>query len=197
MATDYRRYYALMQQAGEQPEEFAKANLWADRPKLDDEDFKHMAALQLSIRNHDREGADRELAGFRTRDQVVKDTLNGLEIDPAPKDGTPLAAAVSELHRMLDRRVAAAETPGADGKVRKVTGQELQEALDSLLSQDFKTKGSFWSLYMRPGSGRVGSMTVSDVPTSDRKLIEAELKRRGRPVTDSTVLDFYLEMGVK
>jgi len=192
--TDLPTYYALMQQAAEDPETFVKQNLLNYRAKLDEGEFKQFAQMQASLRSGDRKRADQDLGAFRTHDQILKDTLNQYGIDATPKDGTPEAAAVAQLRRMLDLRM---QTFGAiTGK--KPTNDDIQQTLDDLLSTSVTVPGSWWNIF--PGGKpffdqqkRLMDLTIADVPAADRTLIENALRRRGRPVTDTTVLDLYLE----
>lgn len=201
--TDWPTYYTRMQEAGTDPNAFATRNLIADRAKLGDAEFKQLTDLQLAIRKSDRNKSDQELAGFRTKDQIVTDTLTQYGIDAKAKPDTAQGKANAELRRMLDLRVEAAQQPGPDGKRKKVTDVEIQGALDDILGQQKTTPGSWWGLV--PGNGvplfsttkRLIDTTVGDIPASERPLIEAALRAKGRPVTDATVLDLYIENSIR
>ena len=192
--TDLPTYYAMIQQAGEDPETFVKQNLLNYRHKLDEPEFKQLASLQLSLRNGDRNRAEKDLAGFRTHSQILEDTLSLYGIDPKAKPGTPEDKAIAQLRRMLDRRVEAfQETTG-----KKIGNDDVQQIMDGLLSTSVTVPGSWWNIF--PGGKsfsdtpqRLLDLTIQDVPASERSLIEQALRRAGRPVSDATVLDLFIE----
>jgi hypothetical protein len=212
--TDAVTYYSLMNQAGNDPTEFSKANLLGARNRLDDADFKQLVDIQLAIRKGDREKADHDLAGFRTRSQILDDSLAayGFDMKDAEKNPTSdKAKAIGELRRLVDDEVARAQAPtrNADGTItpgKKVDDKGVQLIIDKLLSKQTGSAGSWWNLI--PGAGWVNGRswlsgigdttkpliqtTTSDISKADRASIEAALKAAGRPVSDATVLDLYI-----
>lgn len=197
--TDYQTFYALMDQAGKDPETFAKQPLLAYKAKLDDGNFERVANLQLSIRQGDRTAAQKELSGFQSRQEVVNNTLTqyGIETQPS-KQSDAEKQAVAQLHRMIDQRVEAAQTTG-----KKVSNEELQGVVDALLSQKETVPGSVWAI-LRPftydfndKTKRLIETAPGDIPADQRALIEESLRRNGRPVSDATVLNIYLEHKVR
>lgn len=203
ITTDASTFYSRMQEAGTDPDAFVTRNLLADRAKLDEDDWKKLVTLQLSLRKGDRPKADEQLAGFRTHSQIVDDTLSDYGIDPHAKPGTPEDLAISQLRRMLDRRVEAVQAPGPDGKAKKVSNTEVQQALDDILSTKETTPGSWWGLVpftktkFSDESHRVLDTTIEQVPAADRTKIESALRRAGRPVSDATIRDAYIELQVR
>lgn len=193
--TDLPTFYGLLQKAGEDPEAFAKENLLKYKGTLDEGDFKHLAGLQLSIRNGDRNKTEKDLGSFRTHKELVDDTLTLYGIDPKAKYDTPQGKANAQLLRMLDVRMQAfGEMTG-----KKPTNDDIQRTLDSLLSKSEKTPGSWWGLvpFSKAKFGetdkRLIDLTIADVPDTERAQITAALTKRGRPVSDATILDLYLE----
>lgn len=194
--TDWPSYYSLMSKAGTDPTSFATENLLGYRAKLGNAEFKQVTDLQLAIRNKDATAADKQLAGFRTHEQIVNDSLAeyGVDMSTTSKRQTN-ASAVAELRRMVDVQVQAQEN--LTGK--KSTNQDIQSIVDKILSQHTGQKGSWWGLL--PGSGvplfstekRLIDTKVTDIPATDRTQIEAALKKAGRPVSDQTVLDLYIQ----
>jgi hypothetical protein len=191
--TDPVKYYALMQEASDTPEDFVKTNLLPYRNSLDNATFKQLTDLQYSIRKGDRENADKVLGGFRTNVQIVDDSLTSYGMDPNSKDPAT-KSAIAELRRMLDTRVQAQES--LTGK--KPTNDDIQTNLDAILSQTRTTPGSWWGLVPFNGvsfsstSKRLIELTPADVPAADRTQIEDSLRRHGLPVSDATVLDVYI-----
>jgi hypothetical protein len=192
--TDLPTYYDLLQQAADDPQAFATVNLLQYRGKLDSPEFKQLANVQMSLRQGDRKKADEDLQGFRTTNQIIEDSLSNYGIDPASKPTTPQGKAIAQLRRMLDRRVE--EAAALTG--RKPSSTDVQTMVDDLLSQPVTIPGSWWNFW--PGgksisdtTGRLLDLTPADIPADDRRQIEDALRRAGRPVSDATVLDLYLE----
>lgn len=193
ITTDDPTFYALMTQAGEDPTTFLKQNLLNYRAKLSDSDFQQLAGLQLSLRNGDRKAAEKDLAGFRTKKEIVDDTLTQYGINPNAKPTSKEGVATANLRRLLDQRVDALQ---ADGK--KVTNEEIQGALDTILGTQVKEKGSFFNLFV-PGkpfldrTRRAVDTTIDDIPADKRQRIEERLRSRGEQITDQKVLDWYID----
>lgn len=191
--TDYATYYRLMDQAGTNPEAFAKLNLMEVRGKLDDVEFKQIVGLQLSVRSGDTKKAEKDLNTYRTTSQIVNATIG---LDPGTKPSSPEAQAVTRIQTILDRQVLAAEQ--LTGK--KVPASDIQGWLDQLLLTQIETTkgtGSNWSLF--PGGTSRDSVTkslvdirIADIPKAERTQVEEALRKRGRPVTDATILDLYI-----
>jgi hypothetical protein len=196
--TDLPTYYGLVQQAGKDPTAFAQLDLRTVIGKLGKTEFKQLADLQLSLRNGERASADKVLEGFQTKQEIVDSTLTSYGIDPKAKADTAQGKAIAQLMRMLDRRVDAAQTGEPGHPPRRVTNEEIQRTLDGLLSTSTTVPGSWWNIW--PGgqsftdrTARVIETTIADVPASERTQIEQSLRRAGRPVSDATVLDLYIE----
>jgi hypothetical protein len=193
--TDLASYYGLIQKAGTDPEAFATENLLAYRGKLGEAEFKQLAGLQLSIRSGDRSKTDHQLASFRTSDQVLSDSLAEYGIDAKAKPGTPDDKAIAQLRRMLDRRV---EDFSAANNGKKPTATDVQMMMDGILTQQTTVPGSWWNIW--PGgksftdtTQRTIRLTIGDVPTTERAIIERRLRANGLAVSEQTVLDAYIE----
>jgi len=202
--TDQQTYYALMQQAMDDPATFAKLNMLKARPRLSDQDFQELTRLQLSFTNEARSAeargqTERLLDGFRTRKEIVDNTLVQYGMDPNAKPDTPQAKANAELRRMVDRRVDAAQAPDTSGKKREVSNSEIQAVVDDILSQNESIPGSWRALYNPFGydladkTKRLVDYTINDIPAADRQQIEAALRRTQMPISDQTILDTYIE----
>ncbi len=191
--TDLPTFYALMTQAGEDPQTFLRQNLLNYRHKLDDTEFKQLSGLQLSIRNRDRAAAERDLAGFRTKSEIIDDTLSQYGINPRAKATTAEGKAIANLRRLLDQRIDVLQSEG-----KKVTNVEIQAGLDQILGTQVTVPGSFWNIFpggkpFRDERRRAIDLTIDDVPTDRRDKIEQRLRTRGLPVTDATILDWYID----
>jgi hypothetical protein len=193
--TDIPTYYGLMQKAADDPTTFSTTNLLNYRGRLGDTEFKSLTGLQLSIRNGDRKAAEEAIGGFRTHDQIIKDSLTQYGIDPTPKEGTKEAAAVAELRRRLDANVA--DLTNSTGK--KASNTDIQAQLDKILGTQVNVPGSWWGLLpfngisFRDSNKRIIDLTIDDVPAPERQEIEAAMKRKNRTATDATILDAYVK----
>lgn len=202
--TNLETYYRLMTKAGASPQTFARENLLAYRDQLGKVEFKQLTEMQVNIRNNKPEKDQAALAGFRTRSQIVDDTLVLYGIDPNAKSGTPQAKAIASLRGMLDQRVDAAQLPDASGKRKAVTNEEIQQTLHTLLGQKVDVPGSWWNIWPGGKAGpwgvdtkRVIDLTIDDVPAATRTDIAARLKARGLPDTDEVILSIFRESLVK
>lgn len=191
--TDLPSYYRLIQMAGDDPTAFVKENLLQYRAKLDDPEFKQLAGLQLSIKSGNTKASEKDLTGFRTRQAVLESTLPLYGLPTNPKPGTKEEAAIAQLNRMVDQRV---ET------FQNLTGKQPQNAdvqlmVDDILSTTKTEPTSWWNFWKSPAQKRLIDTTIADVPAQERKQIEESLRRAGRPISDATVLNLYIELNVR
>lgn len=200
--TDLATYYGLMRKAGDDPEAFVKENLLNYRATIGETEFKQLANLQLALRQGDTKKAAAELSGFQTKSEILDGTLNSYRINPNPKAGSKEAGAIGQLRRMLDLRVQGQEA--LTGK--KPTNVDMQHMLDELLSAKVSTPGSWAHTWANIWPGglpfyqkekRLIDATIDDVPSTDRTQIEQALRAKGRPVSDATILDLWLEAKVR
>lgn len=190
--TDFPTYYALMQKAATQPEQFATESLLKYRASIGDTELKQLTEMQNAIVKGDRAKADAAgLAGFRTNDQILTDSLHEYGIATSGKNQTDADRnAIAELRRRLDRDLAAQEQ--LTGK--KPTDVDRQSAIDKILSVSKTTPGSWWGLVPFTSTSLHDKTTrVIDIPLADRQAIEGKLRKLGRPVDDATVLAIYVK----
>lgn len=203
ITTDYTVWAARMNEAGTNPEAFAKRNLLKDRADLDDGNYEGLVHLQLQIRNAATSAGAAAAAkaaavvvdGYRTNQQIINDSLELYGINGNAKPGTPDAKAAAQLQLLLDTRVQ--EHMASTGK--KPTNQDVQDMVDGLLAAKDTTPGSWWALVspfkydLATREHRLIDTQIGDIPAADRAQIEAALKGAGRPISDATVLRLYLE----
>lgn len=202
--TNVARYYELVTEAGDNPEAFAKRNLWLDRARLGDTEFKQLAGFQKSIKDGARkvEGLD----GIRSNLQIAQGALVKLGLDPNPEDKTGAQAqANARFYEALDKRVIALQ----DQTGKKATNEDVQQIADDLLTEVVTEKGAgVWG-------GLFSSAPISDVkkrrfevdptqpaapravdqvqvPTADRAIITRMLVERGRQPTEEAIRAYYL-----
>lgn len=192
--------YGYMRMAAKEPQKFIETNLLENIDKLSESDLQRLSGLQLSLEQGKQAAAEKELGGFRARQEIVDNTLTQYGIESRPgQQSAGEKNAVAQLQRMLDRRIEAEQA--ATGK--KVTNAQIQTLLDDLLSQGADVPGSWQALYnpiRYDWSGqrkRLVDQTIDDVPPDKRKQIEQGLRLKHRPVTDATILDTWIEMQVR
>jgi hypothetical protein len=188
--TDFPTYYGLMQKAASSPEEFATTNLLQYRATIGETELKQLTSMQGAIVKGEHAKAEAAgLAGFRTNDQILTDSLAQYGIHTAAKDQTTQEKnAIAELRRRLDRDMAAQES--LTGK--KPTKVDVQSALDKILSTSRTVPGSWWGLIPFTSTKLSDqTMRVIDIPMADRQQIEAALKAKNRPTDDASVLAVY------
>lgn len=198
--TNLAVYYGYLGMAANDPAGFVQTNLMENVHQLDEVELKQLATLQLNMRQGKRDAAEKDLAGFRTKSEIIDNTLTQYGIETRPSEQTKQQKdAVAQLQRMLDKRVEAMQAEGV-----KVTNVEIQRVLDGLMGQGVDTPGTWWRNFGRWTADTWGTqrkrlidMTIDDVPADFRKRAEGKLRRERLPVTGATILDVYLESQVK
>jgi len=84
------------------------------------------------------------------------------------------------------------EYKAANGK--KPGSKEMKAIADQLMIEGITEKNTFWfdtrkRVYQLE---RNESFVDIEVPESDKNIIEAELKKRGKPVSDAVIRDLYV-----
>lgn len=184
--TDLRAYYGLVQQAMDDPTAFSHVGLLTYRARLDDGDFKHLASVQLAIRNGDRKEADKELGGTRTVNQIMAETVG---------DADPKSARVLTFRKTLDRQVEAAQIAAGNKPLRNV---EIQEIADNLWQSVVLRPGGWLNLLpggapFRDETKPIAALDFGDIPVADRIEIRDELFRTGRPITKADIVAAYIK----
>ncbi len=204
--TDQPTFYALMTQAGDDPQAFAKVNLLTSKTKLSDGDFQQLASLQLSVKNNERTGRNVEdLAAFSTKQDLINNTLAGIGYPTEPsKQTAPQRLAVAELYRMVDRSLDAVQAPDPKtGRARKATTSEIQQAIDFAVGQSENVPGSWRALYnpfaynFRDSTKRLIDTTIDQIPAAERQDITKALSDSHQPITDQTIIDLYVRLHSK
>lgn len=197
--TDFPTLYRLFQQAGDDPQAFAKVNLLDHLDKLGKQDREQLAQLQLSIRNADRKSADAVIDGFMTNQQIVNDALLSVGLDPTPAPGSENVDAVIRLRREVDRQVQALQT--RTGK--KATNQDVQGIVDELLTSVTTVKGTgkmidiFTSQPYRDVQKRLADVTLADMPATLKQQAIESLRGNGQVVSDAALLSLYRRYLIK
>lgn len=192
--TDQALWYELRREAANNPAEFVKRDLLLHRPSLSDPDFQSMADLQARIQAADGT-ADKLLSGIRTSANVVDGALREIGVEYGASASPEQNAQANRFRRMVDDRVL--DLQRVTGK--EATPEEVQRITDELIVKG-EVPGSVlgiipWSTAKRRFEVEAGEefavTDTEDVPAEDRRQIEAALRRRGRPITDSAVLELF------
>lgn len=189
--TDLVTYYGLMQQASTAPEKFAAANLLMYLPKLGKTEFKQLTELQNSIRKGDKPKADEMLDGFLSIKDVAENSLDAAGIARTGADADK--KVVAQFIGQINDQVAALER--STGK--KASHEDVQAISDRIVKNVVIERGSWWNIL--PGGKSftdikkpIRDLHLADIPQADRQLIENKLRGASIPVTDATVLEYYL-----
>lgn len=202
--TDPAVMYQISRQAVEDPEAFAARDLLADRNNLDDGDWNTALALQRSVLTAGNKGEDK-LAGQRTRNMIVDDTVKTLGLHPTKKPED--AAKVGMLEKRLDAEVA--EFTKTNKK--PPNSLEIQKMVDGLIikgnvagtgwnipgiGQDVGRKGAFaFEMSAADREKFVVADAPKDIPEADRAdFITGLTQHLGRKPSDAEVVTFYNRM---
>lgn len=171
----------LSQKAGDDPQAFGELDILSYRDKLSDSDFEEFVDLQRKIRSGSVDG---KATGFMTVNQVRNDYLSELFKSATPRvnEGEGLKQARRKFVDSFENRLKAfkagtGKTAGADDARKILTDMTAEVAINRSLWFDT--------------SKRAFEMTVDDVPDTDKSEIVAELKKRGKLVTDQAVVELY------
>lgn len=187
--TNYQRYYDLMglASADETRHKFVQVDLMQYRGELSNRHFEELARLQGSLRTGTK--ADEALDGYRTKKQIVDDSMRTIGLDPTVTDKTSKKKAeqVNLFRRRVDEEILALQAQTG----KKATGQDVQAIVDNLLIKG-TVPGSGWlwddskRLYeLKPGEAI--DIPPDEIPPAERAKIEEALKRRNVAVTPANI----------
>lgn len=187
--TDYQRYYDLMNlaSADETRHKFVQVDLMQYRGELSNRHFEELARLQGTLRTGTK--ADETLDGYRTKKQIVDDSMRTIGLDPTVTDKTSKKKAehVNLFRRRVDEEILALQAQTG----KKATGQDVQAIVDNLLIKG-TLPGSGWiwddskRLYeLTPGEAI--DIPADEIPPAERAKIEDALKRRNVAVTPANI----------
>jgi hypothetical protein len=190
--TDWGEYYNLktMASSTETKDKFLQMNLMALRPKFADTEFKELVGVQAALRKGD-EKADKELDDFRTKHDIVAQSLRSHGFDPTPKDSNAKGAkTVADFYNS----VAKEERQIFEATGKKATNEDIQKITDRLMTKTITDRGILWNttkplFQVQPGEKI--EVNPKDIPRTDRAQIEEALKKRGIPVTEDRVKSLF------
>lgn len=189
--TDWDVYYDLRTMAAqpELREKFMQTNLIGYRNKLGNTEFKQLVELQAGLRNGDGRAA-KTLDGIRSDRQIVMDALESAGFRVDAKASKSDKRAVNEFFRQVDEHVQLLqETTG-----KKAKNEDVQKIVDNLMVEGITKKGLLFDTRKRvfelePGESL--EIEVDDIPRIERERIEDALKRNGKAVNDTAIVELY------
>lgn len=195
--TDFGLYYDLRLMAAgstEQQDQFKKVNL-ADSKILNGlgkSERETLVDIQTKLREGDSK-VQAELDGYRSAAMIVNDELKSAGINPNAKKGSNDAQRVANFRAQVDKQITVLQS--RTGK--KATTDEVQSIVSNLLTPAIV--GKKWMFFddkkpvfeVEPGQDAV--FKYDDVPLLERQDIESKLRRAGRPVTESSVIEIWID----
>lgn len=183
--TDWTVYYNLKNMAADKKNDFMNENLLEYRHVLADQEFKDLTNLQGQLKKNDST-AQVQLNGFRTTTQVINDTMMSAGINVKSKRPED-QKKVSAFRRQVDEHVQILQEQTG----KKARSEDVQKIADNLLITAINKRPGIMGIFDR--EKKVFEIQYKDVPTTDRTAIMRELKKRGRPITERAVLEYYLK----
>jgi hypothetical protein len=175
--TDQRVFYMLSRMATEDPEAFAKVNLYdLAKSKLSDSDFQQVTGWQMSRRTGKPDAA---LDNVFTTTQIFDRTAKAAKF---ATDTTEGQALFSRFTQDVEREQR------ATGK--KLSSTDQQAILDRLLISQ-TTGGDDW-IPFNEKTKRGYEMTIDDIPASSRRALVAELESQRIDPSEANILEAYL-----
>lgn len=195
--TDFGLYYDLRLMAAgnnQQQDQFKKVNL-AD-PKvlngLGKSERETLVDIQTKLREGDS-GVQKELDGYRSSAMIVNDELKSAGIDPNAKRGSRDAERVAKFRALVDQQITVLQT--RTGK--KATTDEVQSIVSNLLTPAIVGKQWVFFDQKKPvfeiEPGQEAMFKYDDIPFLERQDIETKLRNAGRPVTEDSVIEIWID----
>lgn len=179
--TDLAAYDELSRLAADNPQRFGEMNLLEYRDRLDEGAFEKFADLQRRMRVGG--SSDPEVAGFRNINQTVDEYL--VKVFRETKAKGEKQEKIIQFRAQFEDRLRAFEAQ----KGSKATTKDARDILD-LMTSKVAIERDFWFDAKKPAH----ELTIDNVPDADRSEIIAELRKRGMPVTEQSVLDLFIRV---
>ena len=199
--TDQALWYRLFTMASTPAtqDDFAKENLLKYKGKLSDGDFQQLAGMQGRAREGDIKGANALAATDSEAMRITNEALMRIGVDPTPetnpkKKGQYDKAAldkVTQFHGVVRGVLAQREHEAG----RKLTVQEIQETVDTLIIRTQDEVDNYWWKDDVPAKYAFEPQAVvtrvADVPPKEQKAIRDALAQAGIPATDARILGLF------
>lgn len=184
-------YYALRKMAATNPGKFQGIHLPRLFAEVPSDELSSLINLQMDLATGK---ANKDLDGLRTNDQIIKQTLAGIGVDPTPKDGSKDAKRVDAFYRKIDE--LSAQQAMKEG--RPLKNEEVQKIADDLLMETGEDSflntisfGMFGQSKKRIYEAKPGesvALNPKDLSPTEREKISDALKRSGVPVTEENIM---------
>lgn len=188
--TDPAVFYELSQQAANDPESFAKANLLDHRHQLSNSDFQQAVGWQRSVTAALKgdEAKDNEVKRIGTVQQQLTATMDRMGL-PRGKEGYETRGTFQQVARAALKR----ET---DAKGRDLSETEVDEVLGRLALKGEVRSGKWFQAdsdafaFEVEGTeqeSRFIAVPFDDIPVEQRQQAAEALKAKGLPVTEDAI----------
>lgn len=163
------------------------AQFYALRGGLSQSDFQYFTKLRADALS----GKTGETSGDLNTSAVGRFTssrLQGMGIDPTPKDGSSDAQRVGAIRRFVDSSLLDAQRTAG----KKFSDAEVQQHVDGLFAQNQQFRTSFLGISTGTDSRQLLGMKYGDIPRDERKLIERAFASQGNnKPSEADVLGAY------
>ncbi len=192
VVTNWEKYYDLKRLGASAAtrDQFLKENMMKYRHLLGDAEFKELTNMQVDLAKGDA-NADRLLAGFRSTDKILIDTLEPLGFKTNPRPGTAAADRMALFRRALDERIIEYQETNS----KKASSVEVQRLVDEMVVKGRTQRGMLWDTEKFAFELSAGEPfeveNVQEVPRAARTEIEQSLARQRLPVSETNILRMY------
>lgn len=178
--------YNLQQMAvtPELRDKFLGTNLEEYRHLVTHSELSSLMQVQASMRKSDGE-ADDTIRGLRSRTQIVNETTKQIGVDKDPD-------AVLKINRQLDDQIAQFQ----QDQGKKASGQEIQKMMDNIIVKAKDPSSGIFGFFQSARAYNQDpahplSVSIDDIPSSEKSQIVRALNARHIPVTDQKVEELY------
>lgn len=146
------------------------------KTELSPEDFKHFSTKRDLILTGKSGNSVKDLNYTELR-RVVDNRLQGLGIDPTPKDtDTSAMSRVAVIRQFLDQEVLKEQR----NQNKRLLGGDLEKFIDGQFLKSEKLRSTFLGFsYGDPSGVRRLTMTVNDIPSDVKDALKTDFGRRG------------------
>lgn len=174
----------LSEMSTDDPQKFGELDMLQYRDKLSDSDFEEFVDLQRKVRTGTLDG---KATGFMTLNQVRDERLRDVfgSAQPTAKEGTKTSAARRKFVSMYESRLSAfREETG-----KRPSAGDARKILDDMTAE-VAINRDYWFDTSKPVY-ELEEGDIPDVPDADRNEIIRELQKRGKPVTEESIVSLY------
>lgn len=184
--TDPETLVELSKIAGDDPQQFGDMDILSYRDKLSDGDFEEFVDLQRKIRSGNVDG---KASGFMSVSQVRNERLAELFKSANPRVDEP--ERIKQERRRFTEKFETRLRSFKTTTGKNATAEDARKILDDMTAE-VVIERPLWDT-----SKRAYEITIDDIPDADGREIVAELKKRGKPVTEQAVIDLYNQVNRK